>query len=121
MAHLYPYVAKGVLLKTKNEFEGAVVKGVHQAFPWQKLSPYLIEGEFPVFDSLISKEIVLSKTLAQKLNLELGDRLTAYFQNDDPGSVPRIRYFNVAAIYQTGFPDFDNSFTFIDIRQLQKN
>ena len=120
MAHLYPYVAKGVLLKTKSEFEGAVVKGVDQAFPWQKLSPYLIEGKFPVFDSLISKEIVLSKTLAQKLKLELGDVSIAYFQNDDPGSVPRIRYFNVAAIYQTGFPDFDNSFTFVDMRQLQK-
>jgi len=118
--HLYPYVAKGVLLKTKSEFEGAVVKGVDKAFPWHKLSPYLIEGKFPVFDSLVSKEIVLSQTLAQKLNLNLGDRLTAYFQNDDPGSLPRIRYFNLVAIYQTGFPDFDNSFTFVDMRQLQK-
>ena len=96
------------------------MKGVDKAFPWHKLSPYLIEGKFPVFDSLISKEIVLSQTLAQKLNLNLGDRLTAYFQNDDPGSVPRIRYFNLVAIYQTGFPDFDNSFTFVDMRQLQK-
>lgn len=120
VAHLYPYVAKGVLLKTKSEFEGAVVKGVDQAFPWEKLSSYLIEGKFPVFDSLVSKEIVLSQTLAQKLNLNLGDRVTAYFQNDDPGVVPRIRYFNLVAIYQTGFPDFDNSFTFVDMRQLQR-
>jgi lipoprotein-releasing system permease protein len=118
--HLYHYVAKGVLLKTKSEFEGAVVKGVNRAFPWHKLSPYLIEGKFPAFDSLVSKEIVLSQTLAQKLNLNLGDRLTAYFQNDDPRGVPRIRYFNLVAIYQTGFPDFDNSFTFVDMRQLQK-
>ena len=80
----------------------------------------MIEGKCPVFDSLVSKEIVLSQTLAQKLNLNLGDRLTAYFQNDDPGSLPRIRYFNLVAIYQTGFPDFDNSFTFVDMRQLQK-
>ena len=118
--HLYPYVAKGVLLKTKSEFEGAVIKGVDQSFSWKKLSPYLIEGEFPDFDSLVSKEIVLSQTLAQKLKLNLGDRVTAYFQNDDPGALPRIRYFNLIAIYQTGFPDFDNSFTFVDIRQLQK-
>lgn len=120
VAHLYPYVAKGVLLKTKNEFEGAVVKGVDQTFSWEKLSPYLIQGKFPVFDSLVSKEIVLSQTLAKKLNLSLGDRVTAYFQNDDPEGVPRIRYFKLVAIYQTGFPDFDNSFTFVDMRQLQK-
>ncbi len=120
VAHLYPYVAKGVLLKTKSEFEGGVVKGVDQNFPWEKLSPYLVEGSFPVFDSTVSKEIVLSQTLAQKLKLNLGDRVTAYFQNDDPGAVPRIRYFNLVAIYQTGFPDFDNSFVFVDIKQVQK-
>ncbi len=95
VAHLYPYVSKGVLLKTKNEFEGAVVKGVDAAFPWEKLRPYLVEGSFPVFDSLVSKDMVLSQTLAQKLQLNLGDRVTAYFQNNKEGALPRIRYFTV--------------------------
>ena len=120
VSHVYPFLSKGVLLKTKSEFEGAVVKGVNQAFPWEKLSPYLIEGSFPVFDSTLSKEIVLSQTLAKKLQLELGDRVTAYFQKDEPGAIPRIRYFNLVAVYQTGFPDFDNSFGFVDLRQLQR-
>ena len=118
--HLYPYVAKGVLLKTKSEFEGAIVKGVNSTFPWKKLSPYLIKGNYPRFDSLISKDIVLSQTLAQKLKLDLGDRVTAYFQNNDPAALPRVRYFNLVAIYQTGFPDFDNSFVFVDLKQVQK-
>ncbi len=120
VAHLYPYIAKGVLLKTKNEFEGGVVKGVDQNFPWEKLRPYLIEGNFPHFDTSISKAIVLSQTLAQKLNLKLGERVTAYFQNDKEGAIPRLRYFTLTAIYQTGFPDFDNSLAFVDLRQIQK-
>lgn len=120
VAHLYPYVSKGVLLKTKSEFEGAVVKGVDAAFPWEKLRPYLVEGSFPVFDSVVSKDLVLSQTLAQKLQLNLGDRVTAYFQNNKEGALPRIRYFTLTAIYQTGFPDFDNSIVFADIKQIQR-
>ncbi|MGB1449601.1 MAG: ABC transporter permease [Flavobacteriaceae bacterium] len=120
VAHLYPYVSKGVLLKTKSEFEGAVVKGVDAAFPWEKLRPYLMEGSFPVFDSVVSKDLVLSQTLAQKLQLNLGDRVTAYFQNNKEGALPRIRYFTLTAIYQTGFPDFDNSIVFADIKQIQR-
>ena len=39
IAHQYPFISKGVLLKTKQEFEGAVLKGVNLAFPWEKLAP----------------------------------------------------------------------------------
>lgn len=120
VAHAYPYIAKGVLLKTKDEFEGAVIKGVDQQFPWVKLQPYLIEGRFPEFDTTLSKEIVLSQTLAQKLQLSIGDRVTAYFQSENPSALPRIRYFSLVGIYQTGFPDFDNSITFADLKQVQK-
>ena len=42
--HAYPFVTKGVLLKTKNEFEGAILKGSFSThFPWEELSSYLIE------------------------------------------------------------------------------
>ena len=92
--HAYPFIAKGVLLKTKQEFEGAVVKGVSSAFPWEKLQPYLVEGEYPNFGDTLSKDIVLSQSLAQKLQLALSDRVTAYFQQENEGSIPRVRYFN---------------------------
>ena len=118
--HAYPFIAKGVLLKTKQEFEGAVVKGVSSTFPWEKLQPYLVEGEYPNFGDTISKDIVLSQSLAQKLQLALGDRVTAYFQQENEGSIPRVRYFNLKAIYQTGFPEFDDNFVFADLRHLQR-
>ena len=118
--YAYPFIAKGVLLKTKHEFEGAVVKGVSSAFPWVKLLPYLVEGQYPNFEGDLSKDLVLSKNLAKKLELELGDRVTAYFQQENEGSIPRVRYFNLKAIYQTGFPEFDENFVFADLRHLQR-
>ena len=120
IAHQYPFISKGVLLKTKQEFEGAVLKGVNWAFPWEKLAPYLLEGDYPYYGNSLSKEIVLSQSLAKKLQLSIGDRVTAYFKQEDESSIPRVRYFNVGAIYQTGFPDFDDTFVFADMRHLQR-
>ena len=120
IAHQYPFISKGVLLKTKQEFEGAVLKGVSWAFPWEKLAPYLLEGDYPNYGNSLSKEIVLSQSLAKKLQLSIGDRVTAYFKQEDESSLPRVRYFNVGAIYQTGFPDFDDTFVFADMRHLQR-
>lgn len=120
IAHQYPFISKGVVLKTKQEFEGAVLKGVNWAFPWEKLAPYLLEGDYPNYGNSLSKEIVLSQSLAKKLQLSIGDRVTAYFKQEDESSLPRVRYFNVGAIYQTGFPDFDDTFVFADMRHLQR-
>lgn len=115
----FGYVSKGVLLKTKNEFEGGVLRGVDALFPWQRLKPYLVEGDFPIFSTKISKQIVLSATIASKLNVGLGDRVTAFFQSKKE-NLPGIRYFSVVGIYQTGFPDIDDNVSFVDIRQLQR-
>ena len=120
ISRAYPFIAKGVLLKTKQEFEGAIVKGITSSFPWEKLTPYLVAGSYPQFDSSLSKEIVLSQSLAQKLQLKIGERVTAYFQQKNEGSIPRVRYFTVTAIYQTGFPEFDNTFAFAEMRHLQR-
>lgn len=118
--HFYTFINKGTLLKKGKEFEGAIVKGVDSAFPWEKLKTYLIAGVFPKFDSTVSKEILLSQTLARQLKLNLGDRVTAHFEGKKEGSLPMKRYWTVVGIYQTGFPDFDNNFVFADLRQLQK-
>lgn len=118
--HAYPYISTGVLFKSGNEFEGGIVKGLDRNFPKQKLERYLLEGNFPTFGPSISKDILLSATLAQKLDLSIGDRVTAYFQNTKEGGLPKLRYFNLAGIYQTGFPDFDHNYGFIDFRHLQR-
>ena len=117
---VYPYITRGALLKTKDEFEGAVIKGVDIDFPWDKLSVYRVQGEYPLYDSLLTSKMVLSEKMARKLSLTIGDRVRAYFQNEESSRLPRMRYFELAATYQTGFPDFDDNFVFVDLRHLQR-
>lgn len=117
---LYPVINAGGLLKSKSEFEGVIFKGVDARYPENKIQSFLLEGHFPEFDSLPSNAIVLSKTLANRLQLTVGNRVTAYFQNPKNPSLPRTRYFKVEGIYETGFPDFDASYIWGDLRQMQR-
>jgi len=117
---LYPVINMGGLLKSKQEFEGVIFKGVDAQYPKEKIEPFLLEGRFPNLDSLLSNEILLSKTLSDRLLLSVGDRVTAYFQNQNNPALPRTRFFTVAGIYETGFPDFDNTYLWGDLQHLQR-
>ena len=90
-----------MLLKFKDEFEGGIVRGVDRDFSWSSLTPYY-EG-ISVFGDQMSREIVLSATMASKLGVQVGDRLTAFFkQRGRPSAQTLIS--TVAAIFETGFP-----------------
>lgn len=117
--YAYSYASKGTLLKFDSEFEGAVLRGVDQDFPWEVLEDYLVAGKFPKFDNKRSRAIVLSQTLANRLGARIGDRILTIFQSEN-SLIPRQRYFTLAAIYQTGFPDFDQTLALVDLRQTQQ-
>jgi lipoprotein-releasing system permease protein len=82
------------------------------------LQEHLVAGELPVFcDSSTNYPLVVSQTIADKLRLEIGDRIFAYFINDDG---VRTRRFNVCAIYQTNMKRFDDIFCITDIYATTK-
>ncbi len=116
---IHPFINKAVLLKNNEEFEGGILKGINSDFSFEKISDYWISGSALTFSDIPSKEIILSQTMTNKLNVKLGDRITAYFQSKNTDGIPKIRYFTLLGIFETGFPEFDQSFAFVDIRQLQ--
>jgi lipoprotein-releasing system permease protein len=79
----------------------------------------LIQGRFPEVSQEISTEILISETVARQLNLEIGDRTEAFFQNKDQEGLPNRRRFTVSGIYFSGFPDIDQNLIYGDLRQVQ--
>jgi lipoprotein-releasing system permease protein len=131
--HIQPYAIKNGILKTKTENEGIILKGVNKTFNWNLLNPYIVEGKTIQFsDSNSSKDIFISKTLAEKLNLKLNQKLIVYFItkkkltdttfNGDSyiNYEARTREFYVCGIFNTGFSDFDKNLVFVDLKQIQK-
>ena len=111
------YATKVGILKTQNQVEGIVLKGIDSTFAWNLFAPQIITGTPLVFypDS-VSNNILISKTVASKLQLQVGDRVGAYFIQEPP----RQRNFTIAGIYQTGLPEVDERFVLTDLRHVQK-
>ena len=108
------------ILKNKTYFEGVLFKGVSSNFDWSSLDTFLTEGKFPDLSNTISKEILISETLARQLDLKVGDQTDTYFQNQSNQGLPKKRRFTVSGIYFSGFPDIDQTLLYGDLRQIQK-
>ena len=111
---------KAGMLKTNSHFEGVLFKGVSSNFDWSSLDAFLTDGKFPDLSNTISKEILISETLARQLDLKVGDQTDTYFQSQSNQGLPKKRRFTVAGIYFSGFPDIDQTLLYGDLRQIQK-
>ena len=110
--HVERYALTQGILKTDDDFLGVAFKGVGQEYDMTFLKQNLVEGEIPQFsDTASSNRLLLSKMMADKLQLKAGDKIYAYFIDDNV----RTRRFTVAGIYQTNMTRFDEAFCFIDL------
>ncbi|MCE2787877.1 MAG: ABC transporter permease [Bacteroidota bacterium] len=117
VAAVQPIGIKAGIIKTAEEFQGVVIKGVDKNYDWKFIKQYLQEGGLPHFnDSTTSQELMLSAATASKLHLKLNDAVVVYFVQDPP----RVRKFKVIGIYKTGYGELDELYAFADLKQIQK-
>jgi lipoprotein-releasing system permease protein len=111
------FATKPGIIKTAEDFQGVIFKGVDEHYNWDFFRSNLKEGTILTVnpDSTLS-DVLISQTIANKLNLKLGDSFTAYFVQDPP----RARKFHITGIYQTYFSDYDKIFVLLDIKQIRK-
>ena len=107
-----PFITKPGMLKTDSAFQGIVLKGTNY---WTFFARNIIDGAIPTGPN----QVVISQTVASKLQLHVGDAVYAYFVGE---SDVKARRFTVSGIYDTGFGQFDELFvitTLRDARRLQ--
>lgn len=115
--HVEAFATKPGILKTEDDFQGIVLKGVDTDFDWTFFQNNLKEGDLPVFPSdKASTEVLISQYLSDLLHLKTGDTFLTYFVQDDV----RARKFRITGIYETGFLDYDKLFVIADIRQVRR-
>lgn len=117
VSHVQAFAIKAGIIKTDEQIQGAVLKGIDKDFDWSFIRENLIEGQlFTLSDSARTNEVVLSKAIASLLNLKVGDSFNMYFIQDPP----RARRFTISGIYRTSMEEFDKLFVFADIRHVQR-
>ena len=118
---IHSVALKAGMLKTDSDFEGILFKGVSENFDWTSLSSFKTQGTFPNFNpQSTSDKILISEVIASRLNLTLGDRVEAFFQNSTGQGIPTRRRFTIVGIYFSGFPDVDENLVYGDLKQVQQ-
>ncbi|MDD3687478.1 MAG: ABC transporter permease [Bacteroidales bacterium] len=111
------YIVKAGIVKTDENLHGVVFKGIDKDYNWKFFNQYLVEGDTLIIaDSVKSNGVVISKYIADALELKLGDSFAAYFIQDPP----RMRKFTITGIYNTQLQDLDKIFVLADIKHLRK-
>jgi lipoprotein-releasing system permease protein len=118
--HIQVFANKSGLIKTEDQIQGIVMKGIWTDFDWSFFEDKLIAGSPIVIDSANrTDEILVSGKIADNMEFGVGDEVRVYFINPDE-MTPRGRKFTVKGIYETGLEEFDDKFIVGDIRHIQR-
>ena len=117
--HIQIYANKPGIIKTKEEIYGVIVKGIGSDFDWTFFDENIIIGSsFQIDDLVTENNILLSKHIASKMKLKVGDKMFLYFIQQNGQLRPKD--FIVKGIYQTDLEQFDDLYVLADIAHIQK-
>lgn len=115
--HKQAVAHKAGILKTPDELQGAVLKGIGKDYDWANFGQTLVKGRPIVFsDTSYSREVILSSKIANVLRLVLGQEVVMYFVQNPP----RVRKLKIVGIYETNIQEFDDQLIIGDIALIQK-
>ncbi len=111
--HVQRFAMKQGILKTDSDFLGVMFKGVGPEYDTTFIHNNMVSGFIPTFsDSVSQNKILISKIMANLLKLDTGDKVFAYFfDNNDV----RTRRFTVVGIYETNLTQYDKALCFTDL------
>lgn len=121
VASIHSYGMQTCLLKTTNDLEGILIKGVDNDKSTLLQKEYLIKGNGIQFayDTTNILQLVVSQSIAKKLSLDTGMHLLIYFVSPED-NIPKARKAIIKGIYKTGLEDYDNHIVICNLAQLNK-
>ena len=117
-----PVVEGQVLLSANNVSRGAVARGMLAIDIRSKplLRDGILAGSLEHFDQ--RSGVLIGRRLAERFGLRIGDKLTFIAPRGTPtafGTMPRMKAYAVAAIFEVGMSEYDSSFVFMPLKAAQ--
>jgi len=115
--HVQVFATKAGIIRTNEDFQGVVLKGVGSDFDWSFFSSNMVDGSvFMVTDTARTDRVIISKKISDMLRLRSGDSFAMHFVQNPP----RMRKFTVSGIYETSLEEFDRIYVFCDIGHIKR-
>ncbi len=117
-----PMIEGQVMASANGVAGGAVVRGITlKSFKAREtLGNSIIRGDVQGFDS--SNGVMVGARMARRLGLNIGDSITLIAPKGQItafGTVPRMKGYNIKAIFEVGMYEYDNSFIYMPLSQAQ--
>lgn len=107
------------ILRTEDNFDGVILKGVAKDFDVERFQNFMVSGEVPKFtEEGYNNQVILSEKIADDLHLKPKDSIVAIFSKED--QQPIYRKFEVSGIYKTDIKMIDDLFVIGDINHVRK-
>ena len=119
ISHVQVFATKAGIIKTNDEIQGVVLKGIGSDFDWSYFGSNMVDGTvFTVNDTsrALTDKVIISKKIADMLKLKTGDSFVMHFVQDPP----RFRKFTISGIYETSLEEFDKMYVFCDIGHIKR-
>lgn len=98
---------KSAILKTDNDFMGIIMRGVDEGYDFRYLEDKMITGHTPdVSDTATVQQIAISKTVADRLRLQAGDKVLTYFIDQNI----KVRNLSISGVFETDLEAFDGAY-----------
>ncbi|MGS2739000.1 ABC transporter permease [Sinomicrobium sp. M5D2P17] len=120
ITHVQAVAAKAGIIRLESTFEGIIAKGAGKDYNWEHFREYLVKGELPDYSGKLNNEVLISRYLADRLQLDVEDTFYTFFLKDKESTVPNQRIFKITGIYDSGFQEFDAKYVVVDIRHIQR-
>ena len=116
-----PLVTGQVMATANGIAAGAVVHGIRPADLAARatIADHLIGGSVA---HMTDDQIAIGSHMAYRMGLGLGDRLTLISPQGTPtafGTVPRVKAYEIGAIFEVGMYEYDSSFVFMPLEAAQ--
>ena len=108
---------KPSIITINNSIETLIFRGVKDGLNFKSFDQFIIEKLNDVPQSL--NDVLISKSLLEKLKINVGDKIRLFFQTNNYQKIPNIRNYTVYGVYETDFPDFDSNYIIGNINSLQ--
>jgi len=117
ISHLEVFATKAGIIRTDEDIQGVVLKGIGSDFDWNYFSSNMVDGSvFTVTDTGRTDKVIISKKISNMLRLKTGDSFAMLFIQDPP----RMRKFTISGIYETSLEEFDKMYVYCDIGHIKR-
>lgn len=122
-SNIVPFASKLAIISSRNRQDGINIIGIPENSQIERLKRNIISGEFNI-GSTDSNYLIIGKVLANKLRLNVDDKVTLFALKEDqipsPQNLPNIERFTIKGIFESGMAEYDDLYAYTNLSDAQQ-